>query len=199
MNRRRLPLLAFALALSAIVATTSCSTPPPAGPLVGSGVGGPFELVDQDGRNVTDTTYAGKWRLMYFGYTFCPDVCPVDVQKIAQGMKLFAVADPARAKIVVPIFVTVDPVRDTPAVLKTFVRAFSPDMVGLTGSPAQAAAARKAFRVYAKAQGTGTDYLVDHTAIIYLMDPANRPVSFLDHGTTPQAIAAELKTYVRPA
>ena len=194
MNRRRLPLAVFAVALATL---SACSAPVPAGPLAGSGVGGPFALVDQDGRNVTDATYAGKWRLMYFGYTFCPDVCPVDVQKIAQGMKLFAAADPARAKTVVPIFVTVDPARDTPAVLKTFVRAFSPDMVGLGGSPAQAEAARKAFRVYAKPQGTGRDYLVDHTAIIYLMDPANRPVSFLDHGATPAAIAAELKTYVR--
>jgi protein SCO1/2 len=201
MNRRRLPSVSFASApaLLAVVAAAlaSCSAPPPTGPLVSSGVGGPFALVDQDGRAVTDATYAGKWRLMYFGYTFCPDVCPVDVQKIAQGIKLFAATDPARAKTVVPIFVTVDPARDTPAVLKTFVRAFSPDMVGLTGSTAQAAAARAAFRVYAKPQGTGRDYLVDHTAIIYLMDPANRPVSFLDHGATPQAIAAELKIYVR--
>lgn len=200
MNRRRLPFRASIAPLAALLAfglVPACSAPAPAGPLAGSGVGGPFALVDQDGRAVTDKTYAGKWRLMYFGYTYCPDVCPVDVQKIAQGMKLFAAADPVRAKTVVPIFVTVDPERDTPAVLKTFVRAFSPDMVGLTGSPAQAAAARKAFRVYAKPQGSGRDYLVDHTAIIYLMDPANKPVSFLDHGATPQAIAAELKTYVR--
>ncbi len=200
MNRRRLPFRASIAPLAALLAfglVPACSAPAPAGPLAGSGVGGPFALVDQDGRAVTDRTYAGKWRLMYFGYTYCPDVCPVDVQKIAQGMKLFAAADPARAKTVVPIFVTVDPERDTPAVLKTFVRAFSPDMVGLTGSPAQAEAARKAFRVYAKPQGSGRDYLVDHTAIIYLMDPANKPVSFLDHGATPQAIAAELKTYVR--
>lgn len=198
MNRRRLPSLPrFAVLLALGTALASCSAAPPAGPLADSGVGGPFALVDQDGRAVTDKSYAGKWRLMYFGYTFCPDVCPVDVQKIAQGMKLFAAADPARAKTVVPIFVTVDPARDTPAVMKTFVRAFSPDMVGLSGSPAAAEAARKAFRVYAKPQGTGRDYLVDHTAITYLMDPANRPVSFLDHGATPAAIAAELKTYVR--
>jgi protein SCO1/2 len=195
MNRRRLPYAVFAVVVSALLG--ACSAPPPDGPLVGSGVGGPFALVDQDGHNVTDKTYAGRWRLMYFGYTFCPDVCPVDVQKIAQGMKAFAAADPARAAKVVPIFVTVDPERDTPAVLKTFVRAFSPTMVGLSGTPAQADAARKAFRVYAKKAGTGPDYLVDHTAIIYLMDPANQPVSFLDHGATPAAIAAELKTYVR--
>ena len=200
MNRRRLPFAALAAAvaiLTVAVLLWARTSPVPAGPLAGSGVGGAFALVDQDGRAVTHRTYAGKWRLMYFGYTFCPDVCPVDVQKIAQGMKAFAHDDPARAAKVVPIFVTVDPERDTPAVLKTFVRAFSPTMVGLTGTPAQAEAARKAFRVYAKKAGTGRDYLVDHTAITYLMDPANQPVSFLDHGATPQAIAAELKTYVR--
>ena len=191
MNRRRLLLLA------AVLAAAACRGPAPAGPLAGSGVGGPFAMTDQDGRAVTDRTFAGRWRLMYFGYTFCPDVCPVDVQKIAQGMKRFASDDPARAAKVVPIFVTVDPERDTPPVLKTFVRAFSPDMVGLTGTPAQAAAMRHAFRIYAAKAGTGRDYLVDHSATIYLMDPANRPISFLDHGATPQAIATELATYVR--
>ena len=193
MNRHRLPLL-----FAAVMTLAACHpAPPPAGPLAGSGVGGPYKLIDQDGRAVSDRTYAGKYRLMYFGYTFCPDVCPVDVQKIAQGMKLFATADPARAAKVVPIFVTVDPDRDTPAVMKTFVRAFSPTMVGLSGPPDMAAAARQAFRVYAAKSGSGANYLVDHTAIIYLMDADNRPVSFLDHGVTPPQIAAELNTYVR--
>ncbi len=190
MNRRRLLLVGFA-------ALAACSAPAGRGPLAGSGVGGPFAMVDQDGRAVTERTYAGRWRLMYFGYTFCPDVCPVDVQKLAQGMKAFAATDPARAAKVVPVFVTVDPNRDTPSVVRTFVRAFSPDMVGLTGTAAQATAMRKAFRVYAAKAGTGRDYLVDHTAVIYLMDPDNRPVSFLDHGATPAQIAAELATYVR--
>ena len=190
MNRRRLLLLSLA-------ALAACRGPAPAGPLSGSGVGGPFAMVDQDGRAVTDRTYAGTWRLMYFGYTFCPDVCPTDVQKMAQGLRLLAARDPARAAKVVPMFVTIDPERDTPAVVKTFVRAFSPTMVGLTGTPAQAAAMRKAFRVYAAKQGSGRDYLMDHTATLYLMDPANRPVSFLDHGATPQAIADEVATYVR--
>ncbi len=195
MNRRRLLLLAL---IAPALATAACRGPAtPAGPLVGSGVGGPFAMIDQDGHAVTDRTYAGKYRLMYFGYTFCPDVCPVDVQKIAQGMKLFAGKDPAAAAKVVPIFVTVDPERDTPAVLKTFVRAFSPGMVGLTGSPAQAAAMRRAFRIYASKQGGGRDYLVDHSATIYLMDPGNHPISFLEHDATPAQIAAELATYVR--
>ena len=172
MNRRRLLLLA------AVLAAAACRGPAPAGPLAGSGVGGPFAMTDQDGRAVTDRTFAGRWRLMYFGYTFCPDVCPVDVQKIAQGMKRFTSDDPARAAKVVPIFVTVDPERDTPPVLKTFVRAFSPD----DGRPDRHACAsrgdaQRVFRIYAAKSGTGRDYLVDHSATIYLMDPANRPVS----------------------
>jgi len=198
MNRRRLLLLLVVAAVVTAVAAGVMLRPrasAPAGPLAGSGVGGPFALIDQDGRAVTQATYAGRWRLMYFGYTFCPDVCPLDVQHIAQGVALFARDHPQAA--VVPIFVTVDPERDTPAVMKTFVRAFSPTLVGLTGTPAQAAAARKAFRIYAAKAGAGRDYLVDHSATIYLMDPANRPVSFLEHGATPQRIAAELATYVR--
>ena len=195
MNRHRLTL---ALAAVAVALLAGCNAaPPPAGPLAGSGVGGAFAMVDQDGRAVTDRSYAGKYRLMYFGYTFCPDVCPVDVQKIAQGMKLFTATDPGRAARVVPMFITVDPDRDTPAVMKTFVRAFSTTMVGLTGTPAQAAAMRKVFRIYAAKAGNGANYLVDHSATIYLMDPANRPITFLEHDATPQAIAAELATYVR--
>lgn len=199
MNSRRV-ILALAVAVLATVAGVLFSNlrlTPPVGPLAGSGVGGPFTLVDQDGRAVTDRSYAGKYRLMYFGYTFCPDVCPVDVQKIAQGIKVFATKDPVRAAKVAAMFVTVDPERDTPSVVKTFVRAFSPTMVGLTGTPAQVEAARKVFRIYARRASKGRDYLVDHSATIYLMDPENRPVSFLDHGATPQAIAAELDTYVR--
>lgn len=199
MNRRRLTFAVVVLTfvVAAVVLFTRQRAAPPVGPLAGSGVGGPFAAVDQDGRAVTDRTYTGKYRLMYFGYTFCPDVCPVDVQKLAQGMKAFAAIDPERAAKVVAIFVTVDPERDTPAVMKTFVRAFSPTMTGLTGTAEQAAATRAAFRVYARKAGNDRDYLVDHSATMYLMDTDNRPVSFLDHGATPQAIAAELDTYVR--
>ena len=199
MNSRRL-ILAIAVAVLAIVAGVFFNgrrPAPPVGPLAGSGVGGPFALVDQDGRAVTDRSYANRYRLMYFGYTFCPDVCPIDVQKIAQGIKLFAAKNPGRAAKVVTMFITVDPERDTPPAVKTFVRAFSPTMVGLSGTPAQVEAARKVFRIYARKAGEGRDYLVDHSATIYLMDPDNRPISFLDHGATPQAIAAELDTYVR--
>ena len=95
-------------------------------PLAGAKIGGPFALIDENGRPVTDRSFAGKYRVMYFGYTYCPDVCPVDVQTIAQGLAELEKRDPALAARVVPIFVTVDPARDTPAVLKQFTAAFSP-------------------------------------------------------------------------
>ncbi|WP_375182575.1 SCO family protein, partial [Sphingomonas adhaesiva] len=111
---------ALALALAA------CSAQPAATPpLAGARIGGPFTLTDQNGRTVTDRDFAGKYRIMYFGYTYCPDVCPTDAAAIGKGVALLAKSDPDLAKRIVPIFVSVDPERDTPKVLKSFVSAFS--------------------------------------------------------------------------
>lgn len=168
-------------------------------PLAGSDIGGPFALVDEDGRNVTDQDFAGKYRLMYFGYTFCPDVCPTDMQRLAQGFRAFEAADPARAAKVQPVFVTVDPARDTPPVVKAFTDAFHPRFIGLTGSPAQIETALKEYRVYANRAPGGDDqnYLMDHSAIAYLMGPGGEPVSFLSQGATPQEVTAELEKWVK--
>lgn len=167
-------------------------------PLEGSGIGGPFALVDGDGRPVTDKALAGKYRLMYFGYTFCPDVCPTDMQRLAQGFRAFEASDPDRAAKVQPIFVTVDPARDTPAVVKQFTAAFHPRFLGLSGSQAQVDAALKAFRVYAnKAGGDRENYLMDHSAIAYLMGPNGEPISFLSQGATPAEVTGELRKWVR--
>ena len=103
-------------------------------PLAGARIGGPFSLTDQAGHVVTDRSFAGQYRIMYFGYTSCPDVCPTDAQNIGQGLRLFEQADAAKAAHVTPVFVSVDPQRDTPAVLRQFVSSFHPRMVGLTGS-----------------------------------------------------------------
>lgn len=171
----------------------------PQGNLTGAAIGGPFTLVDQDGRTVTDRDFAGRWRLMYFGFTYCPDVCPLDMQKIAAGFSAFEKAQPARAEKVVPMFVTVDPARDTPKVVKEFVSAFHPRFVGLTGSEAQVEAAKTTFRIYAQKRpgGTPQDYLVDHSAMIYLMDPNGRPVEFIvGQQATPEAITAMLTKFV---
>jgi protein SCO1/2 len=166
-------------------------------PLEGASIGGPFALVDGDGRPVTDRDFAGKWQLIYFGYTFCPDICPTDMQRLAQGYRAFEAADPARAATVQPIFVTIDPARDTPAVVKAFTAAFHPRFVGLTGSQAQVDAALKAYRVYAQ-KGAGSDdaYLMDHSAIAYLIDPQGKPISFLSQGSSAEDVAAELARWV---
>jgi protein SCO1/2 len=125
-------LLIPALALSACTA----SAPPAKPPLEGARIGGAFALTDQNGQTGTEQAFDGKFRIMYFGYTFCPDVCPTDVQAIGAAVKKLETSDPALAAKTVPVFVTVDPARDTPAVLKQFVSAFHPRMVGLTGTDA---------------------------------------------------------------
>jgi protein SCO1/2 len=188
--------LAAALALAACSPTAD---PPARPPLEGARIGGAFALTDQNGRAATDRTFAGRYRMMYFGYTFCPDVCPVDMQNVGAAMRLLEQDDPALAAKVVPVFVTIDPARDTPAVLKTFVAAFHPRMVGLTGSQAAIDAAAKAYAVYAR-KGPATrsgGYMMDHTRATYLMDPAGRPLALVPADESPQAVADTLRRWVR--
>ena len=168
-------------------------------PLEGVTLGGPFALIDQDGKPRSDRDFAGRYRILYFGYTFCPDVCPTDVQTIGAGLRLFEAKDAARAAKVVPIFVTVDPKRDTPAVLKAFVSAFHPRMVGLTGSDAAIAATAKEYGIAVEAQKPNAEggYLVAHGRLAYLMDPAGKPIALLPQDKTPQDVAAELDRWVR--
>jgi protein SCO1/2 len=181
------------------LALAACSPAPVAParpPLEGARIGGPFALTDQNGRAVTDRDFAGKYRIMYFGYTFCPDVCPTDVQAIGAALKLL---DPALAARIVPIFVTVDPTRDTPAVLKAFVSAFDPRMVGLTGTPQQIEAVKKAFAIFS-AKGDdapGGGYLVNHSRQTYLMAPDGKPIALLPQEQGPQAVADEIRRWVR--
>src|SRR5665213_1531976 len=120
-------------------------------PLKGAAIGGPFALVDQDGRRVSDRDFAGVYRIVYFGYTHCPDVCPTDLATLGQALTRFATEDPARAARVQPLFITVDPERDTPAVLRQYVASFHPRLKGLTGSPTEiAAVAREYLASYSK-------------------------------------------------
>ena len=170
-----------------------------AGPLAGSGIGGPFALVDQDGRAVTDRSFAGRYRLIYFGYTFCPDVCPTDLARNAAALKAFAASDPGRAARVQPIFITVDPARDTPAILKTYVANFPPRLIGLTGTQSQVTQAAGAYKVYASRQDTPgqAGYLMSHTDITYLMGPNGDPIAFFTGADTPAKVAADLARYVR--
>ena len=171
----------------------------PEGNLAGSSLGGAFALLNQDGKAVTEKDFAGQYRLMYFGYTFCPDVCPTDVGYISRGLAAFEKTRPASVALITPIFVTVDPDRDDVASVKAFVAAFHPRLVGLTGTPAAIDAARKTFGIYAKKVATSDpgNYLVDHFAVIYLFGPDGEPIAFLPHGSTAAEITAMLETYVR--
>jgi protein SCO1/2 len=124
----------MALLLAAGLGWMRFSTPPaPPGNLAGASLGGPFTLTNQDGQTVRDTDFAGRWRLIYFGYGFCPDVCPTDLALVGRGLQAFEAQEAGRAANVAPIFITIDPERDTPAVLKPFVAAFHPRLVGRHG------------------------------------------------------------------
>jgi protein SCO1/2 len=157
-------------------------------------IGGPFELTDQDGRRVSDGQFRGKLMLVYFGYAFCPDVCPTTLLDISRAMELLGPA----AEHVQPLFVTVDPERDTPDALKAFLANFDPRIRGLTGTPAEIQAAAKAYRVYyARAKGSSErDYLMDHLSIVYLMDRRGKYLTHFtmkDHG---EEMAAAIKKFL---
>jgi protein SCO1/2 len=155
-------------------------------------IGGAFAMVDQDGRQVTERDFAGKLLLVYFGYTYCPDVCPTELAAISGALDLLG---PAAARVT-PIFVTVDPDRDSPAVLKEFVGNFGQGFVGLTGSPEQLAAMARAYKVYygkAPAGATADGYLVDHSGFIYVMGPDGYYLSHFRPGVTPEDIAAGVR------
>jgi protein SCO1 len=177
----------------------ACTAPVSPPPLAGAKIGGPFALTDQSGTAVTDRSYAGRYRIMYFGYTYCPDVCPTDVANLARGLKTFAKSDPSRAARVVLIFVSVDPARDTPAALKAFTSAFDPKMVGLTGSAKAVEEVSKAYGVaFSVPPGQPKDgYIVDHSRVAYLMDPENKPLALVPQDGTAEEIAREVGKWVK--
>lgn len=197
MNMRFI-LCALALPVLTLAACTS-SQPPAKPPLEGARIGGPFALTDQNGQAVTERNFNGKYRIMYFGYTFCPDVCPTDVQTIGAAVKQLESSDPAIAAKIVPVFVTVDPTRDTPAVLKQFVSAFHPRMVGLTGSVAAIERIKTEYAVYSSKgdASPGGGYLVNHSRQTYLMSPDGKPLALLPQEQGPDAVATEIKRWVR--
>ena len=161
-------------------------------------IGGPFELVDQTGKTRRDTDFRGRYMLVYFGYTYCPDTCPTTLLIMSRALTLLAKAAPEDAKKVVPLFITVDPERDTVAAMAAYAQSFHPDLVALTGTPEQVAAAAKAYRVYYakvedKASGT---YQMDHSSFIYLMGPDGAYLTHFDYTTKPEALADSLKRYI---
>jgi protein SCO1 len=202
MNRINKPYAFAPVAIALLLALAACGAgaSQPAGdpPLAGAAIGGDFALTNSKGETVRWGDFAGKYRVVYFGYTFCPDVCPTDMSRVAQGLKALKASDPAKAAKIVPIFITIDPERDTAAVVGEFAAAFSPDIVGLTGTPDQIAAAAKAFKVfYEKGEAQpGGGYLVDHSNVVYLFDPEGAPLATLPTDQGGDAVAAELARWV---
>lgn len=158
----------------------------------GAEIGGPFELTDQSGRRVSSGALIDGPTLLYFGYTFCPDVCPLDVQTMAQAVDILAERDVA----VTPAFVTVDPMRDTPAELAEWAEAVHPDLVALTGSPEEIRAAADAFKVFyqkVEMEGSAADYLMNHTSFFYLMTPGKGITAMWRHEVTPEGLADDIQ------
>ena len=157
-------------------------------------IGGPFTLTDHNGRRVTDQDFRGKYMLVFFGYTYCPDVCPTELQVMTEAVRLMGPS----GDVIQPIFVTIDPERDTPETIKAYVENFGPRLIGLTGSAEDVAVAAKAYRVYYRKAGTGGagDYLMDHSSIIYLMDPAGKFVKHFTYSTDAKALAEVLSAAI---
>jgi len=153
-------------------------------------IGGPFRLVDQNGNIVTNTDLKGKWLLVYFGYTHCPDACPTTLNNIALALRDLGAAK----QQVRPVFITIDPERDTSQALKDYAAAFDAPLLALTGSAEAIARAAAEYRVYyAKRPEPGGDYLMDHTAVIYVMNPEGRFTASFTSEDPPEQIAARSK------
>ena len=180
-------LFAFALILS---------EPPARATEPGVTIGGPFTLLTPDGTTVTDRTYRGKWLLVYFGYTFCPNSCPTTLLEVATALKKLG----PHALQVQPLFITVDPERDTPKVMQQYTASFDPRIVGLTGTQQQIAAAAQEYGVYYLRQPSGPgadDYVMDHSTYLYIMDPQGKFVRAFDTNTSGDRIADVLRELVR--
>ena len=167
-------------------------------PLAGAPIGGAFALQDANGDTVTNDSLKGRWRLVYFGYTFCPDVCPVDTARMGRAYAEIEAAAPDLAERLVPMFVTIDPERDTPEVAGAFAANFHPAMLGLSGSQEAVRAAADTYRVFAQKGEAREDgfYLMDHSAQIYLMGPDGEPVNAYARDVPADAIAADVQRWM---
>lgn len=201
MNRRAMTkqLRIFTLAVL-MLGTAACGdiAPEPRGDLAGAAIGGPFMLSDKAGRTVRWSDFDGKYRMVYFGYAFCPDVCPLDMAAAMRGLAEFEKQEPELAAQVQPLFITIDPERDGRKEVGEFAAAFSPRLIGLTGTPAQIDEAAKAFKVYyAKGKQTPGGYLMDHSRMVYLMGRKGEPIALLPSEKGAAAVAAELAKWVK--
>lgn len=195
---------AGAVAAGAVVATLAATMLAPRdafaacreGQVAGGDVGGSFTLVDAGGREVTDAEVFTAPSILYFGYTYCPDVCPLDAQRNAEAVRLLD----ERGILATPVMISVDPARDTPEVMGRFAANFHERMIGLTGSEAQVAAASRAFRTYyARADDDPDSYLMDHSTFSYLVLPETGFVDFVARDETPEEVADRLACFVAAA
>lgn len=195
--------LAAPIAIAALM-LTACSqekqtTGSEAPPLEGAAIGGDFTLTGETGEPVSFSDFDGQYRTVYFGYAYCPDICPTDNQRAMAGLKRFEEESPELGAKVQPLFVSIDPERDTPEVLTEFTDAFHPRLIGMTGTKEQLDAAANAFAVY-YSRGEETEaggYLMDHSNITYLFGPDGNPLAMLPTDEGPDAVAAELAKWVR--
>ncbi|MCP4935552.1 MAG: SCO family protein [bacterium] len=183
-------LLVLGIAISALVQTRPGSNVPAQS---GSAlIGGAFELTDHTGKQVSDKDYLGKLMLVYFGFTYCPDICPTELQHIAGALDIIG---DKRRKQITPLFVTIDPERDTRELMASYVENFHPDLVGLIGTTEQIKKMGKNYRVYFKKvvdKDSPDGYTMDHSALVFLMDKKGRYIRHFSYSTTPQKMAEGL-------
>lgn len=184
----------FVIALGALIGVGALLTNPGQDPSTRgeAAIGGPFRLTDQNGARVTNQDFAGKYMLIYFGYTYCPDICPMTLSNMTMALEELP---PELAEQVVPIFITIDPMRDTVEQLGAYASSFHPRLVALTGTDAEVKAAARAYRVYAKkvdGEG-GSDYLMDHSSFVYLMGPKGKYRAHFAHDGSPERMAEGIR------
>ncbi|ODA66328.1 hypothetical protein A7A08_02726 [Methyloligella halotolerans] len=197
--RRLITVVVIAFCLGAVIGLGVLIATQPSGPRTETSgtalIGGPFTLTNQDGKQVTEKDFRGKHMLVFFGFTHCPDICPAELQVIAEALDDLG----DKAEEVVPVFVTVDPARDTPEALKEYLSNFGDRFVGLTGSDKEIAKVAKEYRVtyqVHKEKPDDENYNVDHSAIVYLMGPDGSYVDHFSYGTAPDKMAEGLKRYL---
>ncbi len=157
-------------------------------------IGGSFNLTNHQKKSVTEKDFLGKYMLVYFGYTYCPDVCPTDLQIMSAALRLI---DPAIAKDITPVFVSIDPERDTVDLMAEYIKHFHKNLVGLTGTVDQIKEIKSKYRVYSAKSDDTADYLVDHTAYTYLMDKDGRLLKHFNHALPPEKMAEQISALTK--
>jgi len=163
-------------------------------PIAGLNIGGPFTLTDHEGTEVTEKTYDGQYKLIYFGFTYCPAICPTELQKMSRVMNALEDNYPEAAQNIQPLFVTIDPERDTVPVMQEYVSLFHPRLIGLTGTVPQINIVKKNYRIYASKVETEeqNDYTMDHSSFIYLMGPDNTLLGMYRTSDTPDGMYQDI-------